>query len=183
MSSPLSAQPLKVASVNGSSKGDQGSRTPVASRGASPGPSKPVANPAHISSPHELTAFVCFLLFLLSTSPLLTHSRRWKRCSSSSMRSSTICPRRWSIAVRCSSRCFSLLISHMRAQWCRCRSAWMRSRLRSRISSMGTHLRVRRRAYRRRLAAQPRPPNRSAHELGCSDAVNKPTPCALLSLP
>lgn len=62
MSSPLSAQPLKVASVNGSSKGDQGSRTPVASRGGSPGPSKPLANPADISSPHELTAFVETLL-------------------------------------------------------------------------------------------------------------------------
>ena len=61
MSSPLAAQPLKVASVNGSSKGD-GSRTPVPvpSRGASPGPSKPLANPADISSPHELTAFVRF---------------------------------------------------------------------------------------------------------------------------
>ncbi|KAH9063556.1 heat shock factor binding protein 1-domain-containing protein [Lactarius vividus] len=64
MSSPLSAQPLKVASVNGSSKGDQGSRTPVASRGSSPGPSnsKPLADPADISSPHELTAFVETLL-------------------------------------------------------------------------------------------------------------------------
>ena len=66
MSSPLSAQPLKVAFSNGSSKGDQGSRTPVASRGSSPGPSKPLANPADISSPHELTAFVrciCVLTF------------------------------------------------------------------------------------------------------------------------
>ncbi|KAN0126107.1 Heat shock factor binding protein 1 domain containing protein [Lactarius tabidus] len=67
MSSPLSAQPLKVASVNGSSKGDQGSRTPVASRGASPGPSKPLANPSDISSPHELTAFVETLLEQLDT--------------------------------------------------------------------------------------------------------------------
>jgi hypothetical protein len=57
MSSPLSAQPLKVVISNGSSKGDQ-ARTPVASRGSSPGPSKPLANPADISSPHELTAFV-----------------------------------------------------------------------------------------------------------------------------
>lgn len=115
MSSPLSAQPLKVASVNGSSKGDQGSRTPVASRGASPGPSKPLANPADISSPHELTAFVRFLLF--PPFPPSHHSHRWKRCSSSSMRNSTICPRRSSIAVRCPSRCFScfsLLISHAR---------------------------------------------------------------------
>ncbi|KAH8987438.1 heat shock factor binding protein 1-domain-containing protein [Lactarius akahatsu] len=64
MSSSLSAQPLKVASVNGSSKGDQGSRTPVASRGGSPGPSNstPLADPADISSPHELTAFVETLL-------------------------------------------------------------------------------------------------------------------------
>jgi len=58
MSSPLSAQPLKVTSSSGSSKGDPGSRTPVPSRGSSPGPSKPLANPADISSPHELTAFV-----------------------------------------------------------------------------------------------------------------------------
>jgi hypothetical protein len=57
MSSPLSAQPLKVVISNGSSKGDQ-ARTPVASRGSSPGPSKPLTNPADISSPHELTAFV-----------------------------------------------------------------------------------------------------------------------------
>ncbi|KAI0261136.1 hypothetical protein BC834DRAFT_897427 [Gloeopeniophorella convolvens] len=62
MSSPPSAQPLKVPSVNGPVKGDQGSKTPVASRGPSPGPSKPLANPADISSPHELTAFVETLL-------------------------------------------------------------------------------------------------------------------------
>jgi hypothetical protein len=55
---PLSAQPLKVVISSGSSKGDQGSRTPVVSRGSSPGPSRPLANPADISSPHELTAFV-----------------------------------------------------------------------------------------------------------------------------
>jgi hypothetical protein len=55
---PLSAQPLKVAISSGSSKGDQGPRTPIASRGSSPGPSRPLANPADISSPHELTAFV-----------------------------------------------------------------------------------------------------------------------------
>ena len=114
MSSPLSAQPLKVASVNGSSKGDQGSRTPVASRGGSPGPSKPLANPADISSPHELTAFVRFLLSFRTTRPLLTHSPRWKRCSSSSMRNSTICPRRSSIAVSCSSRCFYITLTHAR---------------------------------------------------------------------
>ena len=65
-SSPLAAQPLKVASANGSSKGDQGSRTPVQSRDSSPGPGSipsskpPLANPADISSPHELTAFVRF---------------------------------------------------------------------------------------------------------------------------
>ncbi|KAH9974263.1 heat shock factor binding protein 1-domain-containing protein [Lactifluus volemus] len=58
MSSPQPAQPLKVASTNGSSKGD-GSRTP---RSSSPGPSKPLANPGDISSPHELTAFVETLL-------------------------------------------------------------------------------------------------------------------------
>ncbi|KAF8483527.1 heat shock factor binding protein 1-domain-containing protein [Russula ochroleuca] len=62
MSSPLSAQPLKV-TTSGSSKGDQGgSRTPVASRGSSPRPPKPLADPADISSPHELTAFVETLL-------------------------------------------------------------------------------------------------------------------------
>ncbi|KAI9451344.1 heat shock factor binding protein 1-domain-containing protein [Russula earlei] len=61
MSSSLAAQPLKVTSSNGTSK-DQGSRTPVASRRSSPGPSKPLANPADISSPHELTAFVDTLL-------------------------------------------------------------------------------------------------------------------------
>ena len=59
---PLSAQPLKVAISTGSSKGDQGSRTPVGSRGSSPGPSRPLANPADISSPHELTAFVRCIL-------------------------------------------------------------------------------------------------------------------------
>jgi hypothetical protein len=61
MSSPLSAQPLKVTASGSSSKGDQGgSRTPVASRGSSPRPRppKPLADPADISSPHELTAFV-----------------------------------------------------------------------------------------------------------------------------
>lgn len=59
MSSGLSAQPLKVTTSSSSSKGDQGgSRTPVASRGSSPRPPKPLANPADISSPHELTAFV-----------------------------------------------------------------------------------------------------------------------------
>ncbi|KAI0292036.1 heat shock factor binding protein 1-domain-containing protein [Russula brevipes] len=64
MSSSLAAQqPLKVASTNGSSKADQGSRTPIASQRSSPGPSsKPLANPADISSPHELTAFVETLL-------------------------------------------------------------------------------------------------------------------------
>ncbi|KAI0250471.1 hypothetical protein BJV78DRAFT_1219441 [Lactifluus subvellereus] len=61
MSSPPAAQPLKVASANGSTKGE-GSRTPVQSRRSSPGPSKPLANPADISSPHELTAFVETLL-------------------------------------------------------------------------------------------------------------------------
>ncbi|KAI0290258.1 heat shock factor binding protein 1-domain-containing protein [Multifurca ochricompacta] len=50
MSSPLAAQPLKVTIANGTSKGDQGSRTP------------PLADPADISSPHELTAFVETLL-------------------------------------------------------------------------------------------------------------------------
>ncbi|KAI0001192.1 hypothetical protein BJV77DRAFT_265743 [Russula vinacea] len=50
MSSPLSAQPLKV-TTSGSSKGDQGgSRTPVASRGSSPRPPKPLADPADISA-------------------------------------------------------------------------------------------------------------------------------------
>jgi len=61
MSSPLSAQPLKVTASGSSSKGDQGgSRTPVVSRGSSPRPrpTKPLADPADISSPHELTAFV-----------------------------------------------------------------------------------------------------------------------------
>lgn len=58
MSSPLSAQPLKVTASGSSSKGgDQGgSRTPT--RGSSPRPPKPLSNPADISSPHELTAFV-----------------------------------------------------------------------------------------------------------------------------
>ncbi|KAN0125893.1 Heat shock factor binding protein 1 domain containing protein [Russula decolorans] len=70
MSSPLSAQPLKVTASGSSSKGDQGgSRTPVASRGSSPRPRppKPLADPADISSPHELTAFVETLLEQLDT--------------------------------------------------------------------------------------------------------------------
>lgn len=59
MSSSRSAQPLKVTASGSSSKGDQGgSRTPVASRGSSPRPQKPLADPVDISSPHELTAFV-----------------------------------------------------------------------------------------------------------------------------
>src|SRR6266702_2432235 len=69
----------------------------------------------------------------------------------------------------------------MRARWCRCRSAWMRSRLRSRISSTGTHLRVRRRAYRHRPVAQHRPPNRSANEVG-TGWPTKCTPCVLHTL-
>jgi heat shock factor-binding protein 1 len=67
MSSPLSAQPLKVTASGSSSKGDQvGSRTPVASRGSSPRPRppKPLTDPADISSPHELTAFVRSTPFL-----------------------------------------------------------------------------------------------------------------------
>ncbi|KAI0281760.1 heat shock factor binding protein 1-domain-containing protein [Russula aff. rugulosa BPL654] len=69
MSSPLSAQPLKVTASGSSSKGgDQGgSGTPVASRGSSPRPPKPLTNPADISSPHELTAFVETLLEQLDT--------------------------------------------------------------------------------------------------------------------
>ena len=57
------------------------------------------------------------------------------------------------------------------AQWCRCRSAWMRSRLPFRISLTGTLLRVRRRAYRRRLVSQSRRLYRSALEVGCSDVI------------
>ena len=60
-------------------------------------------------------------------------------------------------------------------QWCRCRSAWMRSRLPFRISLTGTLLRVRRRAYRRRLVSQSRRLYRSALEVGCSDVFACPT--------
>jgi hypothetical protein len=85
MSSPLSAQPLKVTTSGSSSKGDQGgSRTPVASRGSSPRPPKPLANPADISSPHELTAFVRStpsppLLFFFFVHGMTEEHFRWKR--------------------------------------------------------------------------------------------------------
>ena len=63
------------------------------------------------------------------------------------------------------------------AQWCRCRTAWMRSRLPFRISLTGMLLqvRVRRRAYRRRLVSQSRRLYRSAREVGCSDIFACPT--------
>ena len=61
------------------------------------------------------------------------------------------------------------------AQWCRCRSAWMRSRLPFRISLTGTLLRVRRRVCQHRLVSQSRRLYRSALEVGCSDVFACPT--------
>ena len=61
------------------------------------------------------------------------------------------------------------------AQWCRCRSAWMRSRLPFRISLTGTLLRVRRRVCQHRLVSQSRRLYRSALEVGCSDVIACPT--------
>jgi hypothetical protein len=106
MSSPLSAQPLKVTASGSSSKGgDQGgSGTPVASRGSSPRPPKPLTNPADISSPHELTAFVRSAsppYFFSSVHGMTEEHFRWKRYWSNLTRSSTTCLRKSSTAVRC----------------------------------------------------------------------------------
>ena len=103
MSSPLSAQPLKVTISGSSSKGDQGgSRTPVASRGSSPRP-KPLANPADISSPHELTAFVrsCPPLFPPPVHGVAEENFRSKHYWSNLIRSSMTCLHKSSNAVRC----------------------------------------------------------------------------------
>jgi hypothetical protein len=108
---PASALPLKVtpstpqSTVSHNKKttglGDPGT-TPTQTSPASglPNPGTTSTAPAKagdISSPHELTAFVCDVL------PNIIHNKpwyRWKTSWSNLRRGLTICPTRFSIAVR-----------------------------------------------------------------------------------
>ena len=137
-------------------------------------PTQPTSR-AHTSSP-PLCAYNTTPSFYTLLTTLLPAGRNVARAARYEIRRYVFADRRPQyVFPLCYSRFLRDLTCFL--QWCRCRSAWMRSRLPFRISLTGTLLRVRvrRRAYRLRLVSQSRHLYRSAREVGCSDVIACPT--------